>query len=67
VVNAPYLVSPVRADVVFHKGELLERPTDISPNIEAVETASTGQRSPETHSFTVVDNISRDGSRRTNC
>jgi hypothetical protein len=30
-VNAPHLVALVRAGAVFHKGKLLERPTDISP------------------------------------
>ena len=30
-VNAPHLVALVRAGAVFHKGNLLERPTDITP------------------------------------
>lgn len=30
-VNAPHMVSLVRAGAVFHKGKLLERPTDITP------------------------------------
>jgi len=30
-VNAPHLVALVRAGAVFHKGKLLERPTDIRP------------------------------------
>jgi hypothetical protein len=30
-VNAPHLVALVRAGPVFHKGKLLERPTDITP------------------------------------
>jgi transposase-like protein len=30
-VNAPHLVVLVRAGAVFHKGKLLERPTDITP------------------------------------
>lgn len=30
-VNAPHLVPLVRAGAVFHKGKLLERPTDITP------------------------------------
>ncbi|MEN4462716.1 IS256 family transposase [Mycolicibacterium conceptionense] len=30
-VNAPHLVALVRAGAVFHKGRLLERPTDITP------------------------------------
>jgi len=31
-VNAPHLVALVRAGAVFHKGKLLERPADITPN-----------------------------------
>src|SRR5262249_16870166 len=31
-VNAPHLVALVRAGAVFHKGKLLERPTDITPD-----------------------------------
>ena len=31
-VNAPELVALVRAGAVFHKGKLLERPTDITPD-----------------------------------
>ncbi|WP_345317566.1 IS256 family transposase, partial [Mycobacterium paraffinicum] len=31
-VNAPHLVPLVRAGAVFHKGKLLERPIDITPN-----------------------------------
>jgi putative transposase len=30
-VNAPHLVALVRAGATFHKGKLLERPTDITP------------------------------------
>lgn len=30
-VNAPHMVALVRAGAVFHKGKLLERPTDITP------------------------------------
>ncbi|MDZ7912931.1 MAG: IS256 family transposase [Rhodococcus sp. (in: high G+C Gram-positive bacteria)] len=41
-VNAPHLVALVRAGAVFHKGKLLERPTDITANIGADEPASTG-------------------------
>ena len=29
--NAPHLVDLVRAGGLFHKGKLLERPTDITP------------------------------------
>ena len=31
-VNAPELVALVRAGAIFHKGKLLERPTDITPD-----------------------------------
>ncbi|MBF6271805.1 IS256 family transposase, partial [Nocardia farcinica] len=31
-VNAPQLVALVRAGAVFHKGTLLERPVDITPD-----------------------------------
>ncbi|MBH5145541.1 IS256 family transposase [Rhodococcus erythropolis] len=42
-VNAPHLVALVRAGAVFHKGKLLERPTDITTfDAGAVEPASTG-------------------------
>lgn len=42
-VNAPYLVALVRAGAVFHKGKLLERPTDITVfDAGAAEPASTG-------------------------
>ncbi|GFG88492.1 IS256 family transposase [Mycobacterium bourgelatii] len=42
-VNAPHLVALVRAGAVFHKGKLLERPTDITPpEPSAVEAASAG-------------------------
>lgn len=39
-VNAPHLVALVRAGAVFHKGKLLERPTDITPTepSESTET-----------------------------
>jgi hypothetical protein len=30
-VNAPHLVALVRAGATFHKGKLLERPTEIIP------------------------------------
>jgi hypothetical protein len=33
-VNAPHLVALVRAGAVFHKGKLLERPTNITPDAE---------------------------------
>ncbi|MFY1620962.1 transposase [Micromonospora sp. WMMD736] len=36
-VNAPHLIAPVRVGAVFHKGKLLERPTDITT---AVPTAN---------------------------
>lgn len=42
-VNAPHLVALVRAGAVFHKGKLLERPTDITAvGAVATEPASTG-------------------------
>ncbi|MDV8129343.1 IS256 family transposase [Rhodococcus sp. IEGM 1304] len=42
-VNAPHLVALVRAGAVFHKGKLLERPTDITVfDAGAAEPASTG-------------------------
>ncbi len=31
-VNAPHLVALVRAGAVFHKGKLLERPINITPD-----------------------------------
>lgn len=39
-VNAPHLVTLVRAGAVFHKGKLLERPTDITrtESSESIET-----------------------------
>jgi putative transposase len=39
-VNAPHLVALVRAGAVFHKGKLLERPTDITPT-EPTESTET--------------------------
>lgn len=42
-VNAPNLVAPVRAGAVFHKGKLLERPADITPEKSTTE-AETGGR-----------------------
>ena len=41
-VNAPHLVALVRAGAVFHKGKLLERPTDITPSADSAPTESTG-------------------------
>jgi putative transposase len=40
-VNAPHLVALVRAGATFHKGKLLERPTDITPPQPADHTAAT--------------------------
>lgn len=40
-VNAPHLVALVRAGAVFHKGKLLERPTDITPNETGAESTET--------------------------
>ena len=36
-VNAPHLVALVRTGAVFHKGKLLERPTDITPEASTTE------------------------------
>jgi putative transposase len=44
-VNAPHLVALVRASAIFHKGKLLERPTDITHHRGAV---SPDRRSPDT-------------------
>jgi putative transposase len=40
-VNAPHRVALVRSGAVFHKGKLLERPTDITPPEPADNTAAT--------------------------
>jgi hypothetical protein len=37
-VNAPHLVTLVRAGAIFHKGKLLERPIDITPAEPAEST-----------------------------
>ncbi|WP_204802738.1 IS256 family transposase [Mycobacterium riyadhense] len=41
-VNAPHLVALVRAGAVFHKGKLLERPIDITPQLSTAETETVG-------------------------
>ena len=42
-VNAPHLVTLVRAGAVFHKGKLLERPTNITyPEPLSTEIRATG-------------------------
>ncbi|BCQ07277.1 IS256 family transposase [Mycobacterium heckeshornense] len=41
-VNAPHLVALVRAGAVFHKGKLLERPTDITPEPSTAEPETAG-------------------------
>jgi hypothetical protein len=41
-VNAPHLVALVCAGAVFHKGKLLERPVDITPDTSDAEPANTG-------------------------
>ncbi len=41
-VNAPELVALVRAGVVFHKGKLLERPIDITPEVSTAEPQTVG-------------------------
>ncbi|MDJ0428990.1 IS256 family transposase, partial [Rhodococcus fascians] len=38
----PHLVALVRAGAEFHKGRLLERPTDITPDTSPAEPANTG-------------------------
>ena len=40
-VNAPHLVALVRAGSRFHKGKLIERPTDITPESSPGQTDST--------------------------
>ena len=40
-VNAPHLVALVRNGAVFHKGKLLERPIDITPETATAEPADT--------------------------
>jgi putative transposase len=41
-VNAPHLVALVRAGAVFHKGKLLERPVDITPDPATTERETVG-------------------------
>jgi putative transposase len=41
-VNAPHLVALVRAGATFHKGKLLERPVDITPDTSDAEPSNTG-------------------------
>jgi hypothetical protein len=41
-VNAPHLVALVRAGAVFHKGKLLERPIDITPESSTAEPETVG-------------------------
>jgi hypothetical protein len=41
-VNAPHLVALARAGAVFHKGKLLERPVDITPDASTAEPQTTG-------------------------
>jgi hypothetical protein len=41
-VNAPELVALVRAGAIFHKGKLLERPTDITPDPMPPDDQTTG-------------------------
>ena len=41
-VNAPHLVAVVRAGAVFHKGKLLERPVDITPDTSNAEPETAG-------------------------
>ncbi|MDJ0363198.1 IS256 family transposase [Rhodococcus sp. H29-C3] len=41
-VNAPHLVALVRAGSTFHKGKLIERPTDITPETSPDQAESSG-------------------------
>ena len=41
-VNAPHLVALVRAGAIFHKGKLLERPIDITPEACSSEPDNPG-------------------------
>ncbi len=41
-VNAPHLVALVRAGAIFHKGKLLERLVDITPDTSTAEPSNTG-------------------------
>jgi putative transposase len=41
-INAPHLVALVRAGAVFHKGKLLERPIDITPEPSTAEPETVG-------------------------
>jgi putative transposase len=41
-VNAPHLVALVLAGAVFHKGKLLERPIDITPETSTAEPETVG-------------------------
>jgi NAD(P)H-dependent FMN reductase len=41
-VNAPHLVALVRAGATFHKGKLLERPVDITPETSDAEPSNAG-------------------------
>ena len=41
-VNAPELVALVRAGAVFHKGKLLERPTEITPAAPVIDPQAAG-------------------------
>jgi len=41
-VNAPHLVALVRAGPVFHKGKVLERPFDITPETSVADPSNSG-------------------------
>ena len=41
-VNAPHLVALVRAGAMFHKGKLLERPIDITPDTSNADPSNAG-------------------------
>ena len=59
-VNAPHLVALVRAGVIFHKGKLLERPTDITPAANPPESTGTGGRlkHPDPQVLTISPSLS---------
>lgn len=60
-VNAPQLVALAHAGAVFHKGKLLQRPTDITPPEPADDTAATtGSEVARTPRSTGIDNFSQD-------
>jgi hypothetical protein len=59
-VNAPELVALVRAGAAFHKGKLLERPTDITPDPMPPDDETAGSEVASNHQSTGFDNSSLD-------